>query len=100
MILCLDWDDTLVDVETQEWLPGAERAVKDLLRAGHDVVVCSCRATWPEGLDQIEHQLREARLADVPVTAVKPYADLYVDDKSFEFCGDWAVTLEQLKGLK
>ena len=100
MIFCLDWDGTLVDVETQEWLPGAVRAVKDLLRAGHDVVVCSCRATWPEGLEQIEGQLREARLGSVPVSAVKPYADVYVDDKAVVFGGDWAVCFEQLKGLR
>lgn len=96
MIVCLDWDGVLVDGRSQEWLPGAQDAVRWLLRAKATVLVCTCRATWPEGLEQVEAQLQEARLGRVTVSAVKPHADFYVDDKAVRFTGDWAQTLEAL----
>lgn len=97
MIVCLDWDGVLVDGRSQEWLPGAQDAVRWLLRAKAKVLVCTCRATWPEGLEQVEAQLQEARLGRVKVSAVKPMADVYVDNKSVRFEGDWDATLQEVR---
>lgn len=88
--VCLDWDDTLVDVATQEWLPDAEWALGKMVKAGWKVTVLSCRASWPEGAASIAAKLDASRLSAVDVTDVKPAADVYVDDKAVRFDGDWA----------
>lgn len=86
--LALDWDDTLVDRETQEWLPGALNFVRALVMAKHHVFVHSSRANSPQGIALIERKLWEARLPALRVLP-KPAADLYVDNQAHAFSGDF-----------
>lgn len=95
MRLALDWDDTLIDVETKEWRPGALLALRTALKAGHRVSILTSRALWPEGRAEVEQKLAEARLP-IQVYA-KPDADVYVDDKAFRFDGDWFKTMQELR---
>lgn len=81
--IAIDWDDTLVDVKTQEWLPTARSAIVQLRAKGYEPFIHTCRANWPEGLASIEAKLREERLT-IPVVA-KPYADFYIDNKGVAF---------------
>lgn len=99
MKVCLDWDDTLVDTASQEWLPDAEWALGRMVKAGWSVTVLSCRASWPEGRASIEAKLDGSRLSVVDVTDVKPPADVYVDDRALRFEGDWSSIFSDIKAL-
>jgi predicted HAD superfamily phosphohydrolase YqeG len=94
-ILCLDWDQTLVDTESQEWLPGALDALRWMRGQGHKVIIHSVRAERDYGRNQIEEKLRQHKLK-FEVLA-KPYADLYVDDKAQEFDGSWPKVIREIR---
>lgn len=91
MTVAVDWDDTLVDAKSQEWLPDALEALRRLLRDGHRVIIHTCRANWPEGLASIEAKLEQAGVSGVRVWTEhgKPHAHLYVDNLAVRFDGDW-----------
>lgn len=97
MRVVLDWDGTLVDPRSQEWLTDAEWALGKMVKAGWKVTVLSCRATWPEGRASIEAKLDDSRLSAIDVTDVKPLADVYVDDRALRFGGDWAEVFADIK---
>lgn len=98
MTVATDWDGTLVDTKTQEWLPGALDALKTLLREGHRVIVHTCRANWPEGLASIEAKLALAGVvgAHVWTGQGKPHAHLYVDNQAVTFDGEWEPILSHV----
>lgn len=95
----VDWDDTLVDARTQEWLPNAINALKALLAQG-PVIIHTCRANWPEGLASVEQKLDQAFTCHWRQTgltiAAKPSAAVYIDNQALRFNGDWAATLREL----
>lgn len=93
-VVALDWDSTLVDPASQEWLPGAERALDKLLMAKARVIVHSCRANWPAGVDQIRARL--GHRAQIVEVVGKPYADVYVDNQAVQFAGDWDSALHEI----
>lgn len=93
-IVAVDWDGTLYEHGTG-WLPDAKRALKVMKRRGYRVIVHSCRAQSPYGADQIRAVLDAAGYR-FEVTAVKPDADVYIDNKALRFDGDWSTTLSQL----
>lgn len=96
--LAVDWDNTLIDYRTKEWLPGAREALSSCLMGKRKVVIHSCTANWPEGLASIEAKLRSDGFLGHPLLTIhtgpgKPIADLYVDDKGLRFDGDWPAVL-------
>ena len=92
---CFDWDDTLVDAQSQQWLDGAERTLRHLYLRGHTLTVMSARARFPVGRQQIEDRLAEI---GVPLAVhAKPAADLYVDDRAYRFDGDWDALVHQIR---
>lgn len=66
-----------------------------------DIVIHSCRAITPEGKVGIEGWLAEHGLAEFvkAVTAEKPFAIAYLDDRAVSFSGDWLDALEQIEAL-
>lgn len=94
-IVCVDWDQTLVDTESQEWLPGALDALRWMRGRGVKVIIHSVRAEREYGRSQIEDKLRKHKL-DFEVLP-KPYADFYIDDKGYAFQGTWAKVIKDLR---
>ena len=95
-----DWDGTLVDPATQEWLPGGLMALKQMLVQYRRVLIHTSRANWAEGRAQIEAKLEQAltkpgrvMYGDQLQVVPKPLADVYVDNKALRFEGDWGRTL-------
>ena len=80
MKIGIDWDQTLVDTKTQEWLPGALERLRRMVADGDDVFVHTCHANWPEGRASVEAKLAQAGLR-LRVEA-KPLADVYIDDRA------------------
>lgn len=97
MTIAVDWDGVLADPQSQEWLPGAQAALRKIIAEGHTVVVHTCRANWPEGAAAVEAKLAAAGLAGVEVVG-KPRADVYVDDRAVHFDRDWEPVLRFLAG--
>jgi len=99
MIIAVDFDGTLVDHRYPEIgavKEGAKEAMKAFKKAGHKIVVWTCRA------GQEEQNVRQFLLQnDVPFDSVntpapgadlgtrKIYADVYIDDKGIRFEDNW-----------
>jgi hypothetical protein len=104
LTVAVDFDGTLV--RDGVWVPGAADAVRELWRRDALVVVHTCRANRPDGLEVVQRALadlgvppvgpRGGRRLHVHADVGKPHADVYVDDKALRFDGDWAATLAQL----
>jgi hypothetical protein len=95
--IAVDWDDCLVDQESQEWLPGALDALRWMRRHKHTIIIHSARARTDYGINQIKDKLREYGFPGVKVKP-KPYADLYLDDKAVPFAGSWPELIRTIRG--
>jgi len=80
-------------------VPGALEAVQQYLRAGYKVVVHSARAKDPRGLDAIEAWLIEHGFPDLVVVVEKPHAELYIDDRGYQFNGTFP-SVEEIQSFK
>lgn len=102
-VVAVDWDDTLVDAKTQQWLPGAEQALQRLLGQFGTVIIHTSRASWPAGRNQIETKLGEtvsqAIIGSRVTIEPKPLADVYIDDKAVRFDG-WEAALGEVRRLE
>lgn len=84
-LICVDFDHTLV--EGDQPIPGAREAINILREAGHKIMIYSANnRAW------IETTLNNAdiRYDSIWTGQGKPLCDLYVDDKSYHFKGDWS----------
>lgn len=105
LTVAVDFDGTLVNGGS--WIPGAADAIRELWRRDTLVIVHTCRANTPAGLELVERALadlgrppvgpRGGRRLQVHTAAGKPGADVYVDDRALRFTGDWAATLGQIR---
>lgn len=105
MILAIDFDGVIHDPQDREPgyrmgkpVPGAKEALEGLLTAGHGIIVHSVKAHSPWGQRAIYDWLRYFGFPDVDITAIKPDADAYIDDKAIRF-QDWPMTLELVTAL-
>ena len=107
--IALDFDGTL-HAYTSGWLgvtncqdpptPGAREAVDELRRRGFRVVIYSSRAASTAGADAIRDWLARYGFVGIDeVTATKPPAVLYVDDRGLRFEGDWHHVLLEVSRL-
>ncbi len=78
-------------------VPGAQDFLNHIMSLGFKVVIFSCRAEENEGRTGIIQWLKDNNFPDVPVTDVKPQAELYVDDRGYRFNGDFRAVLELIK---
>lgn len=105
MDIGIDWDGTVVDVHTQDWLNDTtmhpEEALRRIIKAGHRPIIHSCRANWPEGLASIKTKLSTAGIL-IPVWSDegKPSCDLYIDDHGVHYGNNWGDIVQQLERRK
>lgn len=69
--------------------PGAQDYVRAIIASGYDIVVHSARATSPHGEVAIHNWLRQWGFPPLKVTASKPHALIYLDDRALRFDGTW-----------
>ncbi|MFA5436467.1 MAG: hypothetical protein WC372_10565 [Candidatus Neomarinimicrobiota bacterium] len=69
--------------------PGALEAVKEYIMAGYNVVVYSARANDPDGEVAMHQWLQKHGFPVLHIATEKPHAELYIDDRGFQFIGDW-----------
>ena len=71
--------------------PGAAEFIRWLLDNSYTPIIYSTRAEHPSGFDQITSWLEsEGFPPGLEITAVKPKALLYIDDRAFRFEGDFS----------
>ena len=108
--ICVDLDGTIIDYK-QGWksssyfgeiVPGAKEALKDLKSKGWHIIIFTTRGENEE----VENFLKRNDLIfdyinenpDNPegTGKIKPYADIYIDDKAINFDGDWSKALSKI----
>jgi hypothetical protein len=72
---------------------GAAAAISAIRRDGYKVVIFSTRARHRAGADAIDAWLLKHEINVDGVTAEKPPAHLYVDDRALRFTGRWEEVL-------
>jgi hypothetical protein len=99
VLIALDFDDVLMGPARLEAgykmgrpLPGALEGVRALIGRGHTVVVHTVRGDRPE---HVQEWLAYFDFPPLPVTNIKPRADVYVDNRAIRFL-DWDQTLTAL----
>jgi len=75
--------------------PDARPAMIKLTRQGHMLIIHTVMATTPGGTKAVEDWLRYYKIPYASVTAIKPNADYYVDDRAIRHT-DWKTTLEAI----
>ena len=80
-------------------VPGIKAAI-DELRTGYRVVVVSTRCASAEGCCAVRRYLRRNGIEVDDVTAEKPPALCYIDDRAIRFDGNAAVIPEQVRNFK
>lgn len=103
-VAAIDFDHTIHNPEDRERgfkmgkpFAGAKEALTRLGELGAKIVIHTCRAT-----DTAEHVAAWLDYFEIPydeITALKPMADVYVDDRAVPFLGDWADTERELLAL-
>nr|DAM47466.1 MAG TPA: hypothetical protein [Bacteriophage sp.] len=111
--ICIDFDGVIA--QYHEWegkenfgapVPGVQSALKVLKKEGFTIIIFTTR----EVSDKLKEYLKENDITydhinenpDQPKdsNAGKPIADLYVDDRSVCFRGNWKNTLEDIAWFK
>ncbi len=80
-------------------VPGAREWVEEMVQH-FNVIVFTCRAAFPEGLEAVIAWLKRHGFPPLPVTGNKPIAHLYVDDRGFLFTGNNFPSVEFIKNFK
>jgi trehalose-6-phosphatase len=78
---------------------GAKEAIAEL-RKEYSVAIYSARAGQPGGKEAIEKWLADNGIEVDEISAEKPPAHVYVDDRGITFRGDWPDTLAKIKTFK
>lgn len=77
----------------------APTMLKRLYNRRHTIIIHTVMATTPQGQKIVEDWLTYYKIKHHGVTAVKPNADIYLDDRAIRHI-DWATTWQQLKEMK
>src|SRR2546423_15258648 len=98
LILAIDFDGVLHDEHPTpphkmgKPVEGAVEAMKQLRAQGHELIVHTVRASGPDKGKHVADWLRYFGIPFDRVTATKPQADIYIDDRGYRFTS-WAQTL-------
>jgi hypothetical protein len=100
MILAIDFDGVIHDPKRvppkhRMGVPidGAIKAMQQLRQAGHVLIIYTVRGNSEGGIRSCEDWLNYFDIPFDRVTAYKPNADIYIDDKAIRF-ETWEQTLE------
>lgn len=92
MILAIDFDGTLHDIthpiagkRMGEPIAGALQAMEDLYDQGHRIIIYTVRAATKQGKEVVEEWLDHFGIDFHDITAVKPNADMFIDDRAVRF---------------
>lgn len=107
-VVAVDFDHTIHNPDDREPgyrmgkpYPGAKEALEEFRRVGARIVIHTCRARTPDGVwdgpwigtaKHVEDWLNYFGIPYDEVTALKPVAHAYIDDKAVAFEGDWEHT--------
>ena len=106
MIVCLDFDGVLHDSQHPlrgrkmgPPMPGALEAVAEMRRRGYRLVIHTSRVAVERQAQHVYDWLKFYGFPMIPVKVEKPPADVYVDDKGYQFEGwhaavDWIAYYE------
>lgn len=96
-IVAVDFDGVICDRD--ELIPGTLAAMASLVDLGYRVVVHTLRARTPSGLERVIEWLDERDVPYHEVTAIKPNAVVFVDDRALHF-DNWGQALQDINRLQ
>lgn len=76
---------------TRDAVPGAREFIERLLEHGYEPVIFTCRDAT-----SVSEWLAARGFPALPVTATKPIAGIYIDDRGYRFTGDWEAAWQAL----
>lgn len=88
------------DVIPDPPVPGIRRAIANIRAAGYRVVVVSTRCTELTGMAAISRFLKANDIVVDDITAHKPPALVYIDDRAICFDGNSDELLAKVKGFE
>jgi len=87
--------------QTDRPVTGSADAIKELISQGNKVIIFSTRANNSVGRYIIRKYISAMGLPDtVKITAIKPPADVYIDDRALNFNGNWKETVIEAENFK
>jgi hypothetical protein len=103
----IDFDNTIASADPDNPSeigppePGAIEALKEIHRRGFHIVLLTCRALkqWKDtDIPKVEAFLKEHGIDDiiVNITATKPVAMMYIDDRAINYNGNWDAIIKAL----
>lgn len=78
-------------------VPGIEKAISEIRRAGYEVVVVSTRCAIDAGKEAVEMWLQKNRIRVDHVMKEKPPAVVYIDDRAICFDGNTSHLLQRIE---
>lgn len=103
--LAIDFDGVIHTYKTWEGIDVIKgKPIEDcreamvMLHHKYKLVVHTCRAVCPEGIRAVKKYMRKHGIPFDDVTASKPAAVMYIDDRGLLFT-NWPAVLEAIKGL-
>ena len=108
LIIAVDFDGTVVEHEYPAiggLKPGAKEALIELKKAGHKIIIWTCRIGKEE--QEVRQFLKEQEIpfdtVNTPIAGAdlgtrKIYADIYIDDKGLRFENNWEVIRKLVLG--
>jgi adenylylsulfate kinase len=111
--ICIDFDGVIAQYQAWEGkekfgapVPGVQSALKVLKKEGYKIIIFTTREvsdglkTYLKENDIVYDHINENPDQPKDTNAGKPIADLYVDDRSVCFRGNWKHTLEDIAYFK
>lgn len=104
----VDFDGTIAGYDkgwqgppAEDPIRGAREALQAFKMKNLEVVVFSCRADNPQGVEDIRQWLVQHDMMQFvdEITDKKPKAIAYVDDRGVAFRGDWLAALHEVEHL-
>ena len=85
------------DIIPDEPVPGIKEAINDIRASGYEVVIVSTRCSSMVGMVAINTWLKNHNIEVDRLTAAKPPAIVYIDDRAICFDGKPETLLDKIK---